>query len=291
MENRQNTVGVVGLGLIGGSMAIDLKRRGFAQTVLGVESEPVNAAAAEKIGLVDRVVSLEDCVRLCDIVILAIPVGGAVKLLPRVLDMFSELGEEGRGKIVIDVCSTKENLTRSVRYHPLRAQYVATHPMAGTEYRGPWAAMPGLYDGHACIICDSEESSHRAVRKIEELYDSLNMRTIYMNSSSHDVHTAYISHISHVTSFALALTVLDKEKDEKHIFDLASGGFSSTVRLAKSSPDMWTPILTQNRDNILRVMDTYIEKMNAFRDAVAESDEDKMRELITEANKIRRIIR
>ena len=291
MENRQNTVGVVGLGLIGGSMAIDLKRRGFAQTVLGVESEPVNAAAAEKIGLVDRVVSLEDCVRLCDIVILAIPVGGAVKLLPRVLDMFSELGEEGRGKIVIDVCSTKENLTRSVRYHPLRAQYVATHPMAGTEYSGPWAAMPGLYDGHACIICDSEESSHRAVRKIEELYDSLNMRTIYMNSSSHDVHTAYISHISHVTSFALSLTVLDKEKDEKHIFDLASGGFSSTVRLAKSSPDMWTPILTQNRDNILRVMDTYIEKMNAFRDAVAESDEDKMRELITEANKIRRIIR
>lgn len=291
MENRQNTVGVVGLGLIGGSMAIDLKRRGFAQTVLGVESEPVNAAAAEKIGLVDRVVSLEDCVRLCDIVILAIPVGGAVKLLPRILDMFSELGEEGRGKIVIDVCSTKENLTRSVRYHPLRAQYVATHPMAGTEYSGPWAAMPGLYDGHACIICDSEESSHRAVRKIEELYDSLNMRTIYMNSSSHDVHTAYISHISHVTSFALALTVLDKEKDEKHIFDLASGGFSSTVRLAKSSPDMWTPILTQNRDNILRVMDTYIEKMNAFRDAVAESDEDKMRELITEANKIRRIIR
>lgn len=279
------------MGLIGGSMAIDLKRRGFAQTVLGVESEPVNAAAAEKIGLVDRVVSLEDCVRLCDIVILAIPVGGAVKLLARVLDMFSELGEEGRGKIVIDVCSTKENLTRSVRYHPLRAQYVATHPMAGTEYSGPWAAMPGLYDGHACIICDSEESSHRAVRKIEELYDSLNMRTIYMNSSSHDVHTAYISHISHVTSFALALTVLDKEKDEKHIFDLASGGFSSTVRLAKSSPDMWTPILTQNRDNILRVMDTYIEKMNAFRDAVAESDEDKMRELITEANKIRRIIR
>ena len=291
MENRQNTVGVVGLGLIGGSMAIDLKRRGFAQTVLGVESEPVNAAAAEKIGLVDRVVSLEDCVRLCDIVILAIPVGGAVKLLPRVLDMFSELGEEGRGKIVIDVCSTKENLTRSVRYHPLRAQYVATHPMAGTEYSGPWAAMPGLYDGHACIICDSEESSHRAVRKIEELYDSLNMRTIYMNSSSHDVHTAYISHISHVTSFALALTVLDKEKDEKHIFDLASGGFSSTVRLAKSSPDMWTPILTQNRDNILRVMDTYIEKMNALSDAVAESDEDKIRELITDANKIRRIIR
>ena len=151
--------------------------------------------------------------------------------------------------------------------------------------------MPGLYDGHACIICDSQESDPKAVRTIEQLYDALNMRTIYMNSSNHDVHTAYISHISHVTSFALALTVLDKEKDEKHIFDLASGGFSSTVRLAKSSPDMWTPILTQNRDNILRVMDTFIEKMNAFRDAVADSDEDRMRELITEANKIKRIIR
>ena len=173
----------------------------------------------------------------------------------------------------------------------MRARYVATHPMAGTEYSGPWAAMPGLYDGHACIICDSQESDPKAVRTIEQLYDALNMRTIYMNSSNHDVHTAYISHISHVTSFALALTVLDKEKDEKHIFDLASGGFSSTVRLAKSSPDMWTPILTQNRDNILRVMDTYIEKMNAFRDAVADSDEDRMRELITEANKIKRIIR
>ena len=291
MNNRTNTVGIIGLGLIGGSMAIDLKKRGFAQTVLGVEAEPVNAAAAEKIGLVDRVASLEECISLSDIIILAIPVGGAVKLLPKVLDMFSELGEKGSDKIVIDVCSTKENLIRTVRYHPLRRQYVATHPMAGTEYSGPWAAMPGLYDGHACIICDSEESAPKAVRKIEELYETLNMRTIYMNSSNHDVHTAYISHISHVTSFALALTVLDKEKDEKHIFDLASGGFSSTVRLAKSSPDMWVPILSQNRDNVLRVMDTYIEKMKAFRDAVDESDEDKLRELMTEANKIRRIIR
>ena len=272
MTNRTNTVGIIGLGLIGGSMAIDLKKRGFAQTVLGVEAEPVNAAAAEKIGLVDRVASLEECISLSDIIILAIPVGGAVKLLPQVLDMFSSLGEKGSDKIVIDVCSTKENLTRTVRYHPLRRQYVATHPMAGTEYSGPWAAMPGLYDGHACIICDSEESAPKAVRKIEELYDTLNMRTIYMNSSNHDVHTAYVSHISHVTSFALALTVLDKEKDEKHIFDLASGGFSSTVRLAKSSPDMWIPILSQNRDNVLRVMDTYIEKMKAFRDAVDESD-------------------
>lgn len=286
-------VGIIGLGLIGGSIAIDLKRRHFAESVIGVEADPVNAAAAEKIGLVDKVVALSECVKESDLVVLAVPVGAAVRLLPQVLDMMGEIAKaEGCcDKVVIDVCSTKEHLTRSVRYHSMRKNYVATHPMAGTEYSGPWAAMPGLYDGHACIICDSEESSMRAVGLVEEMYMSLNMRLLYMNSSSHDVHTAYVSHISHVTSFALALTVLDKERDEKHIFDLASGGFSSTVRLAKSSPDMWTPILTQNRENVLQVMDTYIEKMNDFRKAIAEGDENQIRELIEDANRIRRIIR
>ena len=285
-------VGIIGLGLIGGSMAIDLKRKGFAEEVLGVEAEPVNVAAAEKIGLVDRVVSFEECVDISDVVVLAVPVGAAVRMLPQVLDRYAAMAEDVRaGKVVMDVCSTKEHLARSVKYHPMRRHYVASHPMAGTEYSGPWAAMPGLFDGHACIICDSEESAPKAVRTVENLYMCLNMRTIYMNASNHDVHTAYVSHISHVTSFALALTVLDKEKDEKHIFDLASGGFSSTVRLAKSSPDMWTPILSQNRDNVLHVMDTYIEKMNAFREAIADGDEDKVRSLIEEANRIRRIIR
>ncbi len=282
-------VGIIGLGLIGGSMAVDLKRKGFAEEVIGVENEPVNAAAAEKIGLVDKVVGLDECVREADLVVLAVPVGAAVRMLPVILDKFMDLGDSG--KIVIDVCSTKEHLARSVKYHPARRQYVATHPMAGTEYSGPWAAMPGLFDGHACIICDSMESAPKAVRTVEAMYDALNMRTIYMNSSNHDVHTAYVSHISHITSFALALTVLDKERDEKHIFDLASGGFSSTVRLAKSSPDMWTPILSQNRDNVLHVMDTYIEKMLAFRRAVEKGDEDAVRKLIEDANKIKRIIR
>lgn len=279
-------VGIIGLGLIGGSMAVDLRRRGFADEVLGVETDPVNAAAAEKIGLADRIVSFEECVGQADLVVLAVPVGAAVKMLPQVLDRFA-----GQKKVVIDVCSTKEQLARAVKYHPERRKYVGTHPMAGTEYSGPWAAMPGLFDGHAGIICDAQESDPKAVRTVECLYETLNMRTIYMDSSSHDVHTAYVSHISHVTSFALALTVLDKEKDEKHIFDLASGGFSSTVRLAKSSPDMWTPILTQNRDNVLHVIDTYIDKMQAFRTAIEEGDEDAIRGLIEESNKIRRIIR
>ena len=282
-------LGVIGLGLIGGSMAIDLKRKGFAQTVLGVDADPVNAAAAEKIGLVDRLVSLEECIDQSDVIILAVPVSAAVKLLPMVLDRFEQT--DAKDKVVLDVCSTKEHLSRSVKYHSKRKMYVASHPMSGTEYSGPWAALPGLFDGRAGIICDSDESDRRAVKVVEELYTTLNMRLIYMNSTNHDLHTAYVSHVSHVISFALAQTVLEKEKDEKHIFDLASGGFASTARLAKSGADMWTPILLQNSDNVLRVMDTYIEKLNAFREAIADGDEDAVRRLIEEANKIRRIIR
>lgn len=281
--------GIIGLGLIGGSMAIDLKRRGFAGTVLGVETEPVNAAAAGKIGLVDEVVSFEECVRRSDIIVIAIPVGAAVKVLQSTLDMFKDNGFED--KIVIDTCSTKGNMVRSVHYHPMRRRYVATHPMAGTEYSGPWAAVPNLFDGRACIFANAEESDPKALATVERLYDSLNMRPTYMNADSHDVHTAYVSHISHVTSFALALTVLDKEKDEKHIFDLASGGFSSTVRLAKSNADMWVPILMQNRENVLRVIDTYIEKLGEFREAIDNFDSDRIRELIEQANRIKKIIR
>lgn len=279
------TVGVIGLGLIGGSMALDLRRRGFASKVLGVEADSVAAEAALTIGLVDKVVDLKECVKEADIIVLAVPVGTAVKMVPEILDGLED------DKIVIDVCSTKEEICRAVKYHLRRKQFVSTHPMAGTEYSGPWAAQPGLFDGRACIFANTEESAPKAVKVIEEMYDVLNMRPIYMNAEQHDVHTAYVSHISHVTSFALALTVLDKEKDEKHIFDLASGGFSSTVRLAKSNADMWVPILTQNRDNVLHVMDTYIDKMQQFRDAVANIDEDKIRELIEEANRIKRILR
>ena len=287
---ERKTIGIIGLGLIGGSMAIDLRRRGFAERVLGVEKEPLNAAAAKQIGLVDEVVSYEECIGRAGIVVVTIPVGAAVKTVCDVLDRFQ--AAEAKDKIVIDVCSTKEQVCQATRYHPCRAQFVSTHPMAGTEYSGPWAAMPGLFDGRACIFANSEESSPKALKTIEELYDALNMRPIYMNANQHDVHTAYVSHISHVTSFALALTVLDKEREgEKHIFDLASGGFSSTVRLAKSSADMWVPILTQNRENVLHVMDTYIEKMQEFREAVDQFDEDRVRALIEEANRIKKIIR
>lgn len=282
-------IGIIGTGLIGGSMAIDLRRRGFVRRILGVETDKVSAEAAVRMGIADEITPLEDCVRRSDLVVVAIPVGAAVETLPKVLDLFKEEG--AAGKIVIDTCSTKSRIVRAVRYHPCRRRYVATHPMAGTEYSGPWAALPNLFDGRACILADTEESDPKAVRIVEELYGTLNMRPLYMSADAHDVHAAYVSHISHVTSFALALTVLDKERDEKHIFDLASGGFSSTVRLAKSSAQMWTPILAQNRDNILRGIDTYLEKMKEFRDAIADDDTERITELIREANRIRKILR
>ena len=281
----QVTLGVIGLGLIGGSLALDLKHRGYAGRVLGVENNPGNAETALRIGLVDQVVSLEECERQADIIIVAVPVGTAVKLIPAILDQI------GPQQLVIDVCSTKSQICHAVKYHPKRQQFVSTHPMAGTEYSGPEAAQKGLFDGRACIFADTEESAPQAVAAIEKMYGVLNMRPTFMNADQHDVHTAYVSHISHVTSFALALTVLEKEKDEKHIFDLASGGFASTVRLAKSNADMWVPILIQNRDNMLQVMDTYMKEIQQFRDAIATFDEARLRELITEANKIKRILK
>lgn len=277
-------IGIIGIGLIGGSMGIDLKRRGFADRVVGVETDALHASAAKEIGLVDETVSLDECIATSDIIVVAVPVSAAIKLIPDILDKVDK-------QIVTDVCSTKEKIADMVRYHPNRKNFVAAHPMAGTEYSGPWAALPGLFDGKAGIICNAEDSDIHAVESIKKMYDCLNMRLIYMRAAHHDVHTAYVSHISHISSFALALTVLEKEKNEKNIFDLASGGFSSTVRLAKSNADMWAPIFSQNKENVLTVLDTYIEKLQEFKEHIADYDEEGVKALIHKANKIKRIIR
>lgn len=277
-------IGIIGIGLIGGSMAVDLKSRGFADRIVGVEQDPLHAAAAKELGLVDAMVDYDECIVTSDIIVVAVPVSAAIHMIPDILDKVDK-------QVVTDVCSTKEKINDMVRYHPHRKNFVAAHPMAGTEYSGPWAALPGLFDGRAGIICNAEDSDIRAVELIKQMYDCLNMRIIFMRAAHHDVHTAYISHISHITSFALALTVLEKEKNEKNIFDLASGGFSSTVRLAKSNADMWAPIFSQNKDNVLTVLDTYIEKLQDFKQHIAEYDEEGVKELIHKANKIKRIIR
>lgn len=274
---------IIGLGLMGGSAAIDLRKRGFADRIIGVDNDKVNANAAHYIGFVDELSDLETAVKQSDMVIIAIPVDSAINVLPKVLDLVDK-------QIVLDMCSTKTTLLERVKYHSNRSRYVASHPMAGTEFSGPWAAVSGLFDSKATILCDTEDSDIRAVAAVKRMYEALNMRMIYMNSTNHDVHTAYVSHISHISSFALALTVLEKERNEKHIFDLASGGFDSTVRLAKSSADMWAPIFSQNKENITTVLDTYIDKLKQFRNNIENDEFEEVHSMIKESNKIKRIL-
>lgn len=279
------TIGIIGLGLIGGSMAIDLRRNKFADHFIGCDNIELNAVTAQRIGLVDEIVSYDELIRKSDLIILSVPVSAALTMLSDILDKIND------NQVVTDVCSTKEKLNDSVHYHPKRKNYVASHPMAGTEFNGPWAAIPNLFAGRAGIICNAEDSDYKAVELVRRMYDCLNMRIIYMRAAHHDVHTAYVSHISHVISFALALTVLDKEKNEKNIFDLASGGFASTARLSKSNADMWTPIFLQNKENVLSVLDSYMDKLQQFKEAIKEHDENALRKLIEEANRIKRILR
>lgn len=279
------TIGIIGLGLIGGSMAIDLRRAKFADHFIGSDRSELNAQTALRIGLVDEILPNEELIQKSDLILLAVPVNAATRLLPEILDKIND------NQIVVDICSTKEKLVDSVHYHPKRKNYVASHPMAGTEFNGPWAAVPNLFAGKAGIICNAEDSDHNAVETVTKMYDALNMRVIYMRASHHDVHTAYVSHLSHVISFALALTVLDKEKNEKNIFDLASGGFASTARLAKSNSDMWVPIFMQNKQNLLSVMDSYMERLTQFKKALEENDEQTLRDLIDDANRIKRYLR
>ena len=203
-------VSIVGLGLIGGSAAIDLKKRGFAEKIIGVDNNQINASTAEHIGFVDEICTLEAAVAQANLIILAIPADAAIRVLPKILDLLIDQ------QVVTDMCSTKEKLIEWVKYHPKRRQYVAAHPMAGTEFSGPWAAMSGLFDGKASILCDTEDSDIRAVAMVRRMYDVLNMRILFMNGVNHDVHAAYISHISHISSFALALTVLEKGKKTKN---------------------------------------------------------------------------
>ncbi|MBN2450456.1 MAG: prephenate dehydrogenase [Lentisphaeria bacterium] len=275
---------VVGLGLIGGSMAIDLRRRGYARHVIGVDKDPLHAATALRIGLVDEIAALEEALPRADVVVVAVPVDATVEILPGILDRIEA------PRVVTDVASTKGAIVGVLAGHPRRRRFVPSHPMAGTEYSGPWAALSGLFDSKAAILCDREDSDVDAVARIETLYEALNMRLVHMDAKRHDVHVAYVSHISHVSSFALALTVLDKERDEKAIFDLASGGFSSSVRLAKSSADMWTPIFQHNSENVLSVLDVYVSKLVEFRRRIADKSRGPLHEMISDANRIRRVL-
>ncbi|MCF8365034.1 MAG: prephenate dehydrogenase [Bacteroidales bacterium] len=277
-------IAIIGLGLMGGSAAIDLKKRGFADKIIGVDNNRLHAETALHIGVVDEIASMEEAIANCDLVVVAVPVDSAVKLIPKILDQVN-------GQAITDMCSTKEMICQLVKYHPKRKNYVAAHPMAGTEFSGPWAAKSGLFDGKAVMFCDAEESDIRALAVIRRMFEALNMRVTFMDASSHDRHAAFVSHISHISSFALALTVLDQERNEKHIFDMASGGFDSTVRLAKSSAEMWSPIFEQNAENVVVVLNTYIQKLSDFKEAIEDGDRDKIDGLIKKSNQIKKILK
>jgi prephenate dehydrogenase len=279
------TVAVVGIGLIGGSLMIDLRKRGFADKIIGVDSNLQHSNIAQLCGIVDEISSLENAVDRSDLIVLSSPVDANCMMLPGILDRIN-----GTKKVVIDMGSTKASIARISEHHPGRGRFVALHPMAGTEFSGPLAAIGKLFDYKNAIICNPEKSDVDALSLIESMLDILNMRKVYMDAGDHDVHVAYVSHISHITSFSLALSVLDKEQEEQNILALAGGGFESTVRLAKSNGETWAPIFLENSEFILEVMDNYIEKMNLFKKMIEERNMEGLKALMEEANKIRKIL-
>lgn len=265
-------------------MALSLKDKGFATHVIGVDTNKENQQKALELKLVDEILPLYEAVNKAEVIILAIPVSGCEILLPQLLDNV-------HSQVIIDTGSTKQNLVTAVKDHPKRGRFVATHPMWGTEYSGPEAAVRGAFVNKATVICNKEESDIDAVKTAESLYKILGMYIVYMNSEDHDVHVAYVSHISHITSFALANTVLEKEKEEDAIFELASAGFESTVRLAKSNSAMWVPIFMQNRENVLDVLNEHISQLRKFKACLEKENTAYLQELIENANKIRKIIK
>lgn len=277
-------VAVVGLGLIGGSFALALKDKSIASSVVGVEANAANAEAALRLGLVEAVLPLNEAVEGADLVALAVPVDAIPQLAIKVLNRVTE------NQIVIDMGSTKEELCEIISQHPRRGRFVATHPMWGTEYSGPEAATVESFAGRAVVICQKEMSDSKAVERIEDIYRKLGMTVLEMNPEQHDLHTAYVSHISHITSFILSTTVLEKEREEEAIFNLAGGGFDSTVRLAKSSAETWIPIFMQNKYNVLDVLREYIHQLNIFRKALEKDDTEALKQIITKANEIKKVL-
>jgi prephenate dehydrogenase len=275
---------IIGPGLIGGSIAIDLRKTGVATKLFGVESNSANAKKAIELGLVDEIVSVEEAVQKSELIITAIPVNVIKSVLLNVMDLISD------NTIVIDTGSTKSQICKAIASHPRRSQFVAAHPIAGTENSGPTAAFSGLFKGKTNIICEQEKSSARALQVADEVFSKLEMRTIFMEPIEHDKHVAYVSHLSHVSSFLLGQTVLDIEKDEKNIFNLAGSGFASTVRLAKSSPDMWAPIFEQNAEFLSQALLEYIMHLQKFQYYLMKRDVTELHKIMVEANRIRNVL-
>jgi prephenate dehydrogenase len=282
MERKR--ISIVGVGLIGGSLALQLHEKKISSKLIGVESNEFHAQKALELELVDEILSLDEAIKQSDVIILAIPVDSIVTLLPEILNKINN-------QVVIDLGSTKSLLVESVKEHRKRGRYVAAHPMWGTEYNGPQAAVKGAFEKIAVVLCNTNDSDPDALEWTKNMFGKIGMRLLEMDAEAHDLHAAYVSHISHITSFALANTVLEKEKEEEAIFELASAGFESTVRLAKSNPAMWVPIFKQNKENVLDVLNEHIAQLKKFKSCLEKDNYDYLLELIVHANKIRGILK
>lgn len=283
-EDLAGVVTIVGTGLIGGSFGLVLKDKGLSCKVIGVDNNKEHQKKALELGIVDEVLPLNEAITKSKLIVLAVPVNALDKLLPAILDQVED-------QVVMDMGSTKENVIAIVATHPKRKRFVASHPMWGTEYSGPEAAVKNAFLNKAAVICDSEHSDDDALKLVVNLYKQSGMHLVYMDAHAHDLHAAYISHISHITSFALANTVLEKEKEEDAIFELASAGFESTVRLAKSNAATWVPIFKQNRENVLDVLNEHISQLRKFKSCLEKENYEYLEELIENANGIRKILK
>lgn len=274
---------IIGIGLIGGSMALDIKTLHPEATVYGIDSNENHLQEALVLGVVDAGASIEDVVD-ADFVILSVPVDVALVVLPKVLDVV------GKNTIVFEVGSTKAPICEAVSNHPKRRNFIATHPIAGTEFSGPSAAIKGLFEGKTNIICEVERTAFKLQERALDLFKSIGMRIRYMDPNAHDKHIAYVSHLSHISAFMLGKTVINKEKDEQDIFDMAGSGFESTVRLAKSSPAMWTPIFKQNKIQVVETLEEYISNLSHFKDLLVNDDYDAIFEEMESVNRIKEIL-
>ena len=277
-------IGIIGIGLIGGSFARDIRTSYKNPEILGYDANAAHLAEAEELGLIDRSGGEADWENL-DLVLACIPVDALVEELPIYLDRISE------DCLVLDAGSTKALICEAVAKHPKRRNFMACHPIAGTEFSGPSAAFSGLYEGKTMIICEIEKTAFKLQERALELIRNIGMRVRYMNPVAHDKHIAYVSHLSHISSFMLGKTVIDKEENERDIFDLAGSGFESTVRLAKSSPEMWTPIFEQNRENVLETLKEYIQNLEVFKRKMEENDFKAVYEQMAQTNKIKDILK
>ena len=274
----------IGVGLIGGSLAMDIKKKNPEMVIHGISRKEATLDEALSLNLIDKKATLED-INKADLVIISIPVDATVKLLPIILDLIPDSG------LVVDAGSTKQAICKVVENHPKRRNFLAMHPIAGTEHSGPSAAISGLFVGKTNIVCEVEKTTFKLQEKALKLFTDIGMRIRYMNPEAHDKHIAYVSHLSHISSFMLGKTVIEKEKNERDIFDMAGSGFASTVRLAKSSPEMWTPIFKQNKTNVIETLEEYINNLTHFKELMKQDNFDAIFNEMKDANNIKDILK